>query len=305
MRKILVILFFVCAMIAVFIGGYRSAEKTPRQVINNVTVIVPPSAATAAPRKNSAPPKIEKKPAPVAVERNDADSPRADIAPAATTNEASAAVPTPATTDRDIEPVAPPMKAAGPLKISYPKPMFVGTPVPIRLKNIEPPHPAKPWEFELPEGSFNLARGKAVTASDSAPLLGSLDLITDGDKSAEEGSYVELAGGKQWVQIDLGKTSDIFCLLIWHYHLQSRAYKAVVVQISDDPDFARNVKTVFNNDIDNACGLGAGTDYTYVESYLGKLIDTKGAKGRYLRLWSDGNTSNGMNHYIEVEAYGR
>jgi len=30
----------------------------------------------------------------------------------------------------------------------------------------------------------------------------------------------------------------------------------------------------------------------------------KGTKGRYVRLHSQGNTSNDQNHYIEVEVYG-
>ena len=42
-----------------------------------------------------------------------------------------------------------------------------------------------------------------------------------------------------------------------------------------------------------------------VETNYGKLIDDKGTKGRYIRLWSNGNTANGMNHYIEVEAWGK
>ena len=33
-------------------------------------------------------------------------------------------------------------------------------------------------------------------------------------------------------------------------------------------------------------------------------MDAKGAKGRYVRLYSSGNTSNDMNHYVEVEVYG-
>jgi len=194
---------------------------------------------------------------------------------------------------------------AEPLKTEYPKPMFVGTPVPIKLKNMEKPHENKPWEFDLPAGCSNIAEGKKVTASDSAPLLGELEYITDGDKSAEEGSYVEFAGGKQWVQIDLGKTSEIYAILMWHYHLQARAYKAIVVQISDDPDFVTGVTTVFNTDDENVNGLGVGKDLSYVENNYGKLVDAKGTKGRYVRLYSNGNTSNGMNHYIEVEVFGK
>ena len=62
--------------------------------------------------------------------------------------------------------------------------------------------------------------------------------------------------------------------------------------------------TLFNNDHDNTLGLGAGRDREYIETYEGKLIDGRGARARYVRLWSNGNTSNDMNHYVEVEVYG-
>jgi hypothetical protein len=107
------------------------------------------------------------------------------------------------------------------------------------------------------------------------------------------------------VQIDLGKTSEIYAILCWHYHLQARAYKGVVVQISDDKDFKTGVTTIYNSDVDNISGQGAGTDFAYVENNYGKMFDAKGAKARYVRLWSNGNTSNGMNHYIEVEVFGK
>ena len=44
-------------------------------------------------------------------------------------------------------------------------------------------------------------------------------------------------------------------------------------------------------------------DKEYIETYEGRLIDTKGEKVRYLRFYSNGNTSTDMNHYIEVEVY--
>jgi hypothetical protein len=34
------------------------------------------------------------------------------------------------------------------------------------------------------------------------------------------------------------------------------------------------------------------------------LVDGRGTKGRYVRLWSNGNTSVDANHYIEVEVFG-
>jgi len=193
---------------------------------------------------------------------------------------------------------------AVPLKTEYPPPKTEGTPVPTDGLRLAPTQ-KRAWQFEVPEGSTNLARDKKVTGSDAFPLLGELSLITDGDKSADESSVVELAGGKQWVQIDLGKTAQIHALILWHYHLQERVYKAVVAQVSDDPAFAKDVKTVFNNDEENLNGLGKGGDFLYVETNYGKLINASGARGRYVRLYSNGNTSGSMNDYIEVEVWGR
>lgn len=192
-----------------------------------------------------------------------------------------------------------------PLPIELPKPLFTGTPVPVKLPNLETPRSGKRPDFLAPEGAKNLALGKAVTASDTEPLLGDLTLVTDGDKSGDEGCFVELGSGKQWVQIDLGQASDIYAILVWHFHSQARVYKGVVVQVSDDPDFLTGVKTLYNSDIDNLVGLGVGKDPAYIETYEGRLIDAKGVKGRYVRLYSAGNTSTEMNHYIEVEVWGK
>ena len=191
------------------------------------------------------------------------------------------------------------------LKTDLPKPLFVGTPVPIKLANLEPARTGKRPDFMVPAGTVNLAKGKKVTASDSDPVIGTLDLITDGDKEGDEGSWVELGPGKQWVQIDLEKEANIYAVMVWHFHSQARVYFDVVVQVSDDPKFEKGVTTIFNADAANELGLGAGKDLAYIETYQGKLIDTKGVKGRYLRLYSKGNTTNKLNHYIEVEVFGK
>ena len=185
-----------------------------------------------------------------------------------------------------------------PLKTELPKPLFVGTPVPINVPNLEPKLTGKRPDFMVPAGTVNLAKGKKVTASDSDPVVGSLDLVTDGDKEGDEGSWVELAPGKQWCQIDLEKDAEIYAVLVWHFHSQERVYRDVVVQVSDDPTFAKGVTTIYDNS-------AAGTDRPYIETYQGKLIDAKGVKGRYVRLYSNGNTTNKMNHYIEVEVWGK
>ncbi len=191
------------------------------------------------------------------------------------------------------------------LKTQLPAPLFVGTPVPLNVPNLEAPMKGKRPDFMVPAGTVNLAKNKKVTASDNNPNVGTLDMIVDGDKDGNEGSWVELGPGKQWVQIDLAKRADIYALLIWHFHSQARVYRDVVVQVSDDPTFKSGVSTVFNSDFSNDLGLGAGKSLSYIETYQGKLIDAKGVQGRYVRLYSNGNTSNKLNHYIEVEVWGK
>jgi hypothetical protein len=134
--------------------------------------------------------------------------------------------------------------------------------------------------------------------------MGDLYMVTDGNTELDDKSYLELSPGKQWIQIDLEATYLLWKILVWHNYKLSAVYFDVVVQISDDPEFKKNVTTVFNNDIDNELKLGAGKDKTYVETNYGRLIEATGAKGRYVRLWSKGNSANYLNHYIEVSVYG-
>jgi hypothetical protein len=143
-----------------------------------------------------------------------------------------------------------------------------------------------------------------VTSSDEQPIIGEIKMITDGDKEAADGSYVELGPFKQHITIDLGAPHNIYAIVVWHYHKQARVYKDVVVQVADDADFITNVRAVFNNDEDNSSGLGVGSNMNYVDTSEGKLIDAKGVVARYVRCYSNGNTSNDLNNYIESEVYG-
>lgn len=189
------------------------------------------------------------------------------------------------------------------LTTDLPPENYVGTPAPMDVPRLVP-EPTRGPTLEVPEGTELLSRGKPVTSSDDDPIIGTLDVITDGDKKADEGYYVELAEGLQWVQIDLEESADLHAVWIWHYHMQRRAYHDVIVRISDDPDFKRGVVTVFNNDYDHSAGMGKGGDSPYVESRFGLLVDAKGAPGRYVRIYSNGATSTAMNHYTEVEVFG-
>lgn len=204
-----------------------------------------------------------------------------------------------------LAPAAPAQEAGKEvLKIQLPKPMFIGTPKNIRTPNLETVTGRPRGPFLVPAGTVLLSGGKSVTASDKEPVIGEIAFVTDGKKSGEDGYYVELGPMLQWVQIDLGKAQELQAIVCWHYHSQARVYRDVIVQVSDDKDFVSGVTTVFNNDHDNTSGLGAGKDKEYIETFDGKLFDPKGVKARYVRLYSGGNTSNDMNHYVEVEVYG-
>jgi hypothetical protein len=195
---------------------------------------------------------------------------------------------------------------AVPLKLELPKPVFVGTPKNIPANsNMEKPTGKPRPAIMVPKDTVLLSATKPVKSSDEEPIIGDIEMVTDGDKEAADGSYVELGPGLQWVQIDLSKPCDIVAILLWHYHQEARVYRDVVVQVADDPDFISNVKILYNNDFDNSSGLGVGQDKEYYENYEGRLIEVKDTKARYLRLYSSGSTAGDQNHYIEVEVYGK
>ncbi|MEM0897004.1 MAG: hypothetical protein AAGJ79_08955 [Verrucomicrobiota bacterium] len=192
------------------------------------------------------------------------------------------------------------------VELEFPKPMFVGTPVAAKRPNLEKPDPTKVIKkISVPKGTTNVAAGKDVTSSDDFPIIGELEMVTDGDKDGADGSFVELGPEKQWVQIDLGAESTIHYVVLWHFHKNARAYDDVIVQISNDPEFGDGVETIFNNDHDDSSGLGKGDDPAYIETNHGRVLAAGGKKGQYVRLYSAGNTANELNHYIEVEVWGQ
>lgn len=192
-----------------------------------------------------------------------------------------------------------------PLPLKLPKPVFVGTPkdAPVGA-NVEKPTGKPRPPFMAPAGAINLALHKKVTSS-KAPFDGSLDLITDGDKEAREGSAVEIKPGLQWVQIDLEDSHVIYAVTLWHYHMEPIIFHNVIVQVSNDPKFVDGVTTIFNNDQTNSAGFGIGKNREYWETNEGKLIEVNSVKARYLRLYSKGSTfRDPLNRYTEVEVYG-
>jgi len=199
-------------------------------------------------------------------------------------------------------------EAKVPLRTAIPEEVLAGTPPEVLLilyPGLEKPLEGKRPDLMVPKGTVNLALKKPVTSSDPNPILGQLKYVTDGNKNGAEDSYVELGPMKQWVQIDLGKASRIQAVYIWHYFREARSYHDVVLQVADDAKFTKNVRTVYSNDQDNSSRMGIGKSRPYIETHRGKLIKARGVRARYVRLYSSGNTANDLNHYVEVEVFGK
>ena len=194
-------------------------------------------------------------------------------------------------------------KATEPLALQLPAPTLKGTPEDLPTgPNIEPLSEVPPPAFMVPKGVKNVAAGKTVTSS-VKPFTGEAAQITDGKKEAMDDDAVEMKKGTQWVQIDLGQAYPIYAVAMWHDHRYIQVMHDVIVQVSDDPDFATGVTMVFNNDSDNSSGLGVGADREYFETYRGRIVDAKGVKARYLRAYTKGSSLSALNCWQEIEVY--
>ena len=83
--------------------------------------------------------------------------------------------------------------AIEPLKFDLPAPGFRDTPENLaNIPNLDPLRKTPRPPFYAPAGATNLALGKPVASTDDLPVIGELEMITDGDKRAQDGSFVEL-----------------------------------------------------------------------------------------------------------------
>ena len=199
-------------------------------------------------------------------------------------------------------------EAKVPLKTEIPEEILAGTPPEVLgmlFPDLEKPPEGGHPELMVPKGTVNLALEKRVTSSDRNPVLGELKFVTDGNKKGLETTYVELGPMKQWVQIDLEKPSHIYAVYLWHFFREARSYHDVIVQVADDAEFTKNVRTVYSNDQDNSSKMGIGKSRAYIDTYFGKRIEAEGVKARYVRIYGNGNTANDLNHYVEVEIFGK
>ena len=192
------------------------------------------------------------------------------------------------------------------LEFELPEPSFAGTPLPYWSPNLEeagfklrPPHKA-------PAGTQIISRGKPVTSSHADKVsLGKLEMLVDGEKGHEAQHLIELGEGLLWVQVDLEKEHTLECMLLWHFHADNRVYFDVIIQASNDPEFKDGVTTIYNNDHDNSSKLGEGEHKEYIDNEQGRLILGNGFKARYVRVYGNGNTSNEMTNFVELEVWGR
>ena len=201
-----------------------------------------------------------------------------------------------------------PAKSDGfvPLVLKLPAPAFKGTPKDLPEGTVVEPLSDKPRPaIMVPPGCVNLAAGLQPTTSDTNTAPAKLTKITDGDKEAYETSILLLRKGVQYVQLDLGKPAELQAIVVWHAHDTAKVYRNVVVQIADDAAFAQNVRTLYNNDTENKAGQGVGTSRQYFETSEGRLIEAKGEKAQFVRLWSRGSTESALNEYTEVEVWGK
>jgi hypothetical protein len=74
--------------------------------------------------------------------------------------------------------------------------------------------------------------------------------------------------------------------------------------VSETEDFA-NATVIYNSDVNNIHGFGAGTDASYVETSEGKPFNFDAVNGRYVRVYMSGSTLGNTVHIVEIEVFGK
>ena len=194
------------------------------------------------------------------------------------------------------------------IKFEIPPPHSSGTPKEVKSDNLEPdPGPGKYRAPIMVPAGFDkkLTTEDTVVTTPEEAVTGDNEFVVDADKTPDATCMLQLPGGVQWVQLDLGAEKTISAVCVWHDQGDDRVYKDVIVQLSNDAKFAAGVTTIFNNDHDNSSNLGKGSDKEYRERNDGRPIDGKLTKARYVRCYSAGSTSEPVNNYVEIEVFGK
>ena len=195
------------------------------------------------------------------------------------------------------------------IRFELPPPHSSGTPKEIKSANLEPdrgPGKLRPPIMVEPEFTKKLTNEDTKVTTSEEAVTGENEYVVDGDKTPDATAMLQLPGGVQWVQLDLGAEHVISAVCVWHDQGDERVYKDVIMQISNDPKFKEGVTTIFNNDHDDSAKLGAkGKDKEYRERNDGRPVDAKLTKGRYVRCYSNGSSSEPGNNYVEIEVFGK
>lgn len=132
-------------------------------------------------------------------------------------------------------------------------------------------------------------------------------MAVDGVSNNSGGNYCDFGSDgddtSRYLQIDLGKVCMLDKVKLYRYWLDDRTYDGTVIAISATSDFA-DATVIYNSDVANVHGFGAGTDATYPETEEGLTVDAEYAQGRYLRLYMAGSDKGTTNHVCEIEAWG-
>ena len=144
------------------------------------------------------------------------------------------------------------------IKFELPPPHSSGTPKEIKSDNLEPdPGPGKYRPPIMVPVGFDkklTTEDTKVTTSEEA-VTGENEYVVDGDKTPDATCMLQLPGGVQWVQLDLGAEKTVSAVCVWHDQGDDRVYKDVIVQLSNDEKFKDGVTTIFNNDHDETAKL--------------------------------------------------
>ena len=198
------------------------------------------------------------------------------------------------------------------IKFELPAPHSSGTPKEVKGENLEPdPGPGKlrPPIMVPPGYDKKLTTENTKVTTSEEAVTGDNEYVVDGDKTPDATSMLQLPGGLQWVQLDLGAEHELTAVCVWHDQGDERVYRDVIVRVSNDEKFVEGVVTIFNNDHNDSAKLGKGKDKEYRERNEGRpvsaMVDDKPTKGRYVRCYSNGSTSEPVNNYIEIEVFGK
>jgi hypothetical protein len=125
------------------------------------------------------------------------------------------------------------------LKTKLPPPLFVGTPVPLNVPNLEPPTKGKRPDFYGSRRHHQPGQEQEGHRQRQQSRRGH----AGHDRRWRQGRQRRLMGGA-WARQTMGadrpgEGANIYAVLVWHFHSQARVYRDVVVQVSDDPTFRR------------------------------------------------------------------